>query len=191
MEKIWNFCSFICHQHLSHSFYIKDVQFPLCVRCTSLYLSCVVTIIVLLLYIKFYKISVFYTSTQGLLMLFFFMFLICIDVFTSYFGIYASNNISRVVTGFLCGSSFMILVYILLCIYCYRKFSSIYSITFLSVKKLIMLVCIISIFFLILLYLFFTYTIFFFIVLFLCLVGYFLFYICILCYLLFLVLKME
>lgn len=190
MEKIWRFCSFICHQHLNRSFYLNSTQFPLCVRCTSLYLSCTVMVAILLLYIKFHKVFIFYVSTKGYFMLFFFMFLIYVDVFTGYFEICSSNNISRVVTGFLCGSSFILLVYSLVSLYCFNKFRFVCPIISLSIKELIKLIFIATIFFFILLYLFFAYKNFFFVLIFLCLIGYFIFCFCVICYFLFLILKL-
>lgn len=191
MENISQFCSFICHQHLSHSFYVDNVQFPLCVRCTSLYLSCVAMLIVLLLYLQFCRISILFPSTKGLLLLFFFIFLIWVDVFTGYFRICISNTISRLITGFFCGSSLMLLTISLISLYLNRKTKFFCEKSFLSIKEIIRLILSASIFFLILICSLSFGDFFFFVISFVCLIGYFLFYFCIVYCLLFLVLKLE
>lgn len=189
MDRIWEFCALICHQHISHSFTVNDIVFPLCIRCMSLYLSCFIAVIVLWFYACYCKTPVFYTTIKGFFILFFFIFLICIDVFTGYFGFCASNTISRIITGLLCGSSFAILVYIMFSLYFYKKFN--FSIRCLSIKELIILIFVISISFFLLLGLFFICAFFFFVMIFFCLIGYILFCFCLICYFLFLFIKLE
>lgn len=111
----------ICHQKRSRSFIINGNQMPVCSRDTGLYLGVVATLIPLfitniyypLLYRKFVS-NLFRSRVKFLFIYFIFSGPLIFDFFTQYFGLRNSDNIIRLVTGFLFGIINMILFYHLL-----------------------------------------------------------------------------
>jgi uncharacterized membrane protein len=102
-EKAFAVGSSVCHQIPSHSFSNSDTQFPLCARCSGLYLG------------SFIGLAYFFTQgkrkavpKKGFLLLLLFLFLAWagdgVNSFISAFMnrniIYETNNITRLVTGF-------------------------------------------------------------------------------------------
>jgi uncharacterized membrane protein len=102
-EKAFAVGSSVCHQIPSHSFSNSDTQFPLCARCSGLYLG------------SFIGLAYFFTRgkrkavpKKGFLLLLLFLFLAWagdgVNSFISAFMnrniIYETNNITRLVTGF-------------------------------------------------------------------------------------------
>jgi uncharacterized membrane protein len=102
-EKAFAVGSSVCHQIPSHSFSNSDTQFPLCARCSGLYLG------------SFIGLAYFFTQgkrkavpKKGFLLLLLFLFLAWagdgVNSFISAFMnrniLYETNNITRLVTGF-------------------------------------------------------------------------------------------
>lgn len=81
-----------CHQMESRSFKIHNYQFPLCARCTGVFLGEIVGIISALLGLRIpvYLVIVFIV-------------IMCIDWGVQYFNIKMSTNFRRFITGTLAG----------------------------------------------------------------------------------------
>ena len=88
-----------CHQLPERSFFIKGQQFPVCARCTGAFIGYIAGGI---LYF-FIHINIF--------LCLFFCLVMFIDWYIQYKKIFHSNNIRRVITGFLCGFG-MIQIYL-------------------------------------------------------------------------------
>ena len=80
-----------CHQLAERSFFIKGRQFPVCARCTGALIGYIVGGI---LYF-FIRINIFLCLLFSLIMF--------VDWYLQYEDLVQSNNIRRVITGFLCG----------------------------------------------------------------------------------------
>jgi len=96
MSKIWlslmKFGAKIgCHQISSRSFSYKGYQFPVCARCTGVIIGEIIAIIML------------FTIKIDLLYSFILVVPLIIDGSLQYINILQSNNIRRVMTGFLAG----------------------------------------------------------------------------------------
>lgn len=89
----FNFINYLnCHRLSERSFYFKGKQFPVCARCTGVYLGQIIMIILLLLGFKI-----------NLLVSIILMIPLVIDGTIQRFGILISNNLRRLITGFMCG----------------------------------------------------------------------------------------
>ena len=91
-----DFLDSICHRKPERSFFIKGYQFPVCARCTGIYIS------LLIYFIYSHYVHVDYNFY---LLLFGFILLIpaYIDGITQFHMNRESNNNLRLVTGLLCG----------------------------------------------------------------------------------------
>ncbi|MDO9493422.1 DUF2085 domain-containing protein [Acetobacterium sp.] len=87
-----------CHQLGSRSFFIKGYQFPVCARCTGIYLGLILGV--------FFKISLLFSLLSIIPLL--------LDGLTQLLTKYQSNNIKRIGTGLLFGIGFANLFLILL-----------------------------------------------------------------------------
>lgn len=94
-DKIWlwsmNFFNKTCHQRSDRSLFFKGYQFPICTRCTGLFLGYIIGFI----YMFIGKISLSFSLL--------FMTIMFLDWFIQYKGIQESTNLRRLVTGVLCG----------------------------------------------------------------------------------------
>jgi uncharacterized membrane protein len=99
---------FGCHQNSRKSFKIQSYVFPICSRCSGIYLG--VLVFTVLNY--FYQYSILLNILLGLPLV--------LDGIIQYKGIKKSNNIRRVITGFLFGTTLITLfsLYNVLLIYC-------------------------------------------------------------------------
>lgn len=89
-----------CHQLPERSFHYHEKQFPVCARCTGIFIGQIVGFILFVL--KLNRISIITSIIFCVIM--------CIDGFAQLlFGI-ESNNIRRLITGLLCGYGFTIIV---------------------------------------------------------------------------------
>ena len=80
-----------CHQMAERSFFIKGYQFPICARCTGVFLGEVLTIIALIMGLRMsYVFAVILLCVMGL------------DWGMQYIHILQSTNIRRLITG-MCG----------------------------------------------------------------------------------------
>jgi uncharacterized membrane protein len=93
----------ICHRLPDRTFKIKNRYFPVCARCTGLYIGAFSYFI----YVYFFYVD--YTPT--LIMIAFLMIIpTFFDGLTQFFGLRESNNILRLFTGLIGGVGFAILV---------------------------------------------------------------------------------
>lgn len=92
MEGFKKYCG--CHQIPQRSFFLKDHQLPLCARCTGIALGHVAAL----------AIAPFHRFQYTILVLIIPM---AMDGTVQYFTTYRSNNVKRVVTGFLYGFALM------------------------------------------------------------------------------------
>lgn len=101
--KIWIFLMKIgaltCHQIYERSFTFKGYQFPVCARCTGIFLGNIIAIFLCLIKVR---ISL---KICGLLIL-----TMACDGLLQLFKIKESNNIRRLITGFLAGIGYIFLL---------------------------------------------------------------------------------
>ena len=90
LMRLGNACG--CHQIEDRSFWYKEWQFPVCSRCTGIFIGQFICVIMYILGLKF----AYYID---------FLFLLCmfVDWFIQYKGIKESTNIRRFITGNLAG----------------------------------------------------------------------------------------
>lgn len=91
MEWSKKYCG--CHQMPERSFFLNGYQLPLCARCTGIALGHIMAFIV----------APFRVFKYTILIL---MIPMAIDGIIQYFSSYRSNNIKRIITGFLYGFAF-------------------------------------------------------------------------------------
>lgn len=89
-----------CHQIEERSFHFKGYQFPVCARCTGVFVGEIIAIILLLLGIK---ISIFVSIALLLIM--------GLDWFIQYIKLLQSTNIRRLITGTLAGIGLTFIYY--------------------------------------------------------------------------------
>lgn len=89
-----------CHQMEERSFHFKGYQFPVCARCTGVFVGEIIAIILLLLGIK---ISIFVSIALLLIM--------GLDWFIQYIKLLQSTNIRRLITGTLAGIGLTFIYY--------------------------------------------------------------------------------
>lgn len=92
-----------CHQMEERSFHFKGYQFPVCARCTGVFLGEIIAILLLLLGIK---INIFMSIALLLIMGF--------DWFIQYIKLLQSTNIRRLITGTLAGLGLTFIYYYLI-----------------------------------------------------------------------------
>ena len=92
-----------CHQMEERSFHFKGYQFPVCARCTGVFVGEIIAIILLLLGIK---INIFVSIALLLIMGF--------DWFIQYKKLLQSTNIRRLITGTLAGIGLTFIYYYLI-----------------------------------------------------------------------------
>lgn len=92
-----------CHQLPRRSFFIKGYQFPICARCTGVIIGEIIAIILILCKIK---ISIWTNII--------FLTIMGIDWFIQFINILESNNIRRLITGFLGGFGLTYIYYYLI-----------------------------------------------------------------------------
>lgn len=81
-----------CHQRADRSFFIKGYQFPLCARCTGMWLGSLAALFLIKIFI------------MPLWLSFIFSLVMLADWAIQYKGILMSTNARRLITGFLCGA---------------------------------------------------------------------------------------
>jgi len=102
-DKVFSIGSSVCHQIPSHSFSVGSIQFPVCTRCTGLYLGSFIGIVYAFLSGK--KIGV--PKTKFIILLAFLFLLWAGDGLNSLISdflnkpfLYQTSNLSRLVTGY-------------------------------------------------------------------------------------------
>ena len=80
-----------CHQLPERSFFIKGKQFPVCARCTGVFIGAVIGIVLFI----FYRLPIWACLLLCLIMF--------ADWLVQRLNIKLSNNTRRLITGFLCG----------------------------------------------------------------------------------------
>lgn len=99
----------VCHQLPSRSLYFGKIFLPVCSRCSGIYLGFFISAIIL--FATFRKKESELPPLYIFVILILFILSTVIDGFLSYFGPFGTNNLSRFITGFLCGSSVMAIIY--------------------------------------------------------------------------------
>lgn len=96
-----DFCSkyWGCHQMPERSFFIGRYQLPVCARCTGIIIGYIAAIVI----------SIFDINIKSIICLLFIL-PIAIDGTIQYLTKYESNNIKRLLTGFLSGLGFITLI---------------------------------------------------------------------------------
>lgn len=97
------FCGriFRCHQLSERSFFYKNMQFPLCARCTGLLLG----------FFPGGPLLCFFVS-PGVIVTFFLFFVLFLDGFLQLKGIFPSTNLRRLLTGLGAGYGLFSLLYL-------------------------------------------------------------------------------
>jgi uncharacterized membrane protein len=99
----------VCHQIPMRSLLFGNLILPVCARCCGFYTGFFITAIIL--FIMFRKRESDLPPAYILIILAFFLLSFIIDGIASNFGLYNTNNNLRFVTGTLCGSSIIIILY--------------------------------------------------------------------------------
>lgn len=99
----------VCHQLPSRSLSIGDVILPICSRCSGIYIGFLITAIIL--FVMFRRKENDLPPLYILIILVLFFLSTIVDGAASNFGFYNTNNNLRFLTGFLCGSSIMTVIY--------------------------------------------------------------------------------
>lgn len=99
----------VCHQLQVRSLHFGDIIIPLCSRCTGIYTGFFISAVILL--ILFRKKENGLPPLYILIILIIFFLSMIIDGAGSYLGLYETNNIIRFITGFMSGTSIMVILY--------------------------------------------------------------------------------
>ncbi len=94
---------YICHRKPERSFFIKGHQFPVCSRCTGLYISMIVYVVYAYLMPIHYTLNYIYYGILLIIPCF-------VDGFTQALGKRESNNTLRFITGLLAGIGIMVIL---------------------------------------------------------------------------------
>ncbi|WP_458455685.1 DUF2085 domain-containing protein [Methanobrevibacter sp.] len=89
----------ICHRLPERSFFFKGRQFPVCSRCTGIYIGFFISI--LFKYLKLFSLP------NNFLICFILTFPLLLDGFTQFFKLRESNNRLRLITGLMFGLSYL------------------------------------------------------------------------------------
>jgi uncharacterized membrane protein len=98
-----NVFNLICHRKPERSFFIRDYQFPICSRCTGLYLSLILYFIYT--YYFFVDYSPFLLSCGVLLLV-----PAGYEGITQFLELRVSNNVLKLITGLMGGIGFGIII---------------------------------------------------------------------------------
>ncbi|MBN2073039.1 MAG: DUF2085 domain-containing protein [Actinobacteria bacterium] len=109
----------VCHQITARSFSIGGVILPVCARCFGIYTGFFIS--ALLLFIFFRKKQGDLPPAYILIILVAFFLSTVFDGISSYLGLYQTNNNIRFITGFLCGTAIMIVIYPVFIFQYYKK----------------------------------------------------------------------
>lgn len=99
----------VCHQLPSRSLSIGGLVLPVCSRCSGIYIGFTITAVIL--FAMFRKKENDLPPPYVLIILALFFFSTIVDGIASNFGLYSTNNSLRFITGFLCGSSIITIIY--------------------------------------------------------------------------------
>jgi len=109
----------VCHQFSSRSLAIGSIILPICSRCSGIYTGFIITAVIL--FIMYRKKESDLPPPYVLIILALFFLSTIIDGIASNFGLYNTNNNLRFITGFLGGSSIMIIIYPIFIFQYYRQ----------------------------------------------------------------------
>jgi len=96
---------FLCHKIPSRSFFYRGKQFPICSRCTGLFIGYVIGIVCLILSIFMPFLIIKFWITLILIIP------TVVDGSIQYFTNYESNNLKRLMTGILSGIGVIFFLY--------------------------------------------------------------------------------
>ncbi len=111
--------SSVCHQLSSRCLTIGNITLPICARCSGIYTGFFITAVIL--FIMYRKKESGIPPLYILIILSLFFLSTIVDGIASNFGLYNTNNNIRFITGFLCGSSIMIITYPIFIYQYYRQ----------------------------------------------------------------------
>lgn len=94
---------FICHRIPERTFNIRGYYFPVCSRCTGLYIGVFSCFIFIKLFYIYYSLNFILFSVLLIIPT-------LIDGFTQFFGFRESNNLIRFLTGLIAGVGLVILI---------------------------------------------------------------------------------
>ncbi len=109
----------VCHQLSARSLAIGNIVLPICSRCSGIYIGFTITGVIL--FIMFRKKENDLPPPYALIILGLFFLSTIVDGIASNFGLYNTNNNLRFITGFLCGSSIMTIIYPVFVFQYYKK----------------------------------------------------------------------
>ena len=99
----------LCHQRLERTFSIGNLNMPVCSRCTGIYLGIILSILTLTLIER--KIKGEFPSLKVVLISVGVFLMMGVDVVLSTVGLIESNNIIRLITGFMTGWFMVLLLF--------------------------------------------------------------------------------
>jgi len=109
----------VCHQFSSRSLVIDNIVLPICSRCSGIYTGFFITAVIL--FIMYRKKENDLPPLYVLIIFALFFLSTIIDGIASNFGLYNTNNNLRFITGFLGGSSIMVIIYPIFIFQYYRQ----------------------------------------------------------------------
>ncbi|HEY4695543.1 MAG TPA: DUF2085 domain-containing protein [Candidatus Hydromicrobium sp.] len=109
----------VCHQFSSRSLFIDNIVLPICSRCSGIYTGFFITAVIL--FIMYRKKENDLPPLYVLIIFALFFLSTIIDGIASNFGLYNTNNNLRFITGFLGGSSIMVIIYPIFIFQYYRQ----------------------------------------------------------------------
>jgi len=110
----------VCHQIPKRTLFFGKIYMPVCSRCSGIYIGFLVSII--FLFLAFRKRESDLPPVYVIVCAAVFILSTIIDGILSYCGIYFTNNIIRLITGYLFGAGIAIIIYPIF-IYQYYRFS--------------------------------------------------------------------
>jgi uncharacterized membrane protein len=99
----------VCHQLSARSLSIGNIVLPVCSRCSGIYIGFTITAVIL--FVMFRNKENDLPPPYALVILCLFFLSTIIDGIASNFCLYNTDNNLRFITGFLCGSSIMTIIY--------------------------------------------------------------------------------
>jgi uncharacterized membrane protein len=88
--------NYLCHRRADRSFHYKNRKFPVCARCTGIYISSIIFLMIIILDKSLIKTNIIMFVIGILLIL-----PLILDGVTQYMRYRESNNILRLITGIL------------------------------------------------------------------------------------------
>ncbi|MCL4378815.1 MAG: DUF2085 domain-containing protein [Actinobacteria bacterium] len=110
----------VCHQIPERTLFFGKILMPVCSRCSGIYIGFLISII--FLFLTFRKKESDLPPVYIMILSIMFILSAIVDGALSYLGVYETNNILRLITGYLFGSGIAIIIYPIF-VYQYYKVS--------------------------------------------------------------------